>query len=166
MFSRRIFAKTGRVEFFSSVAGEFGFPADRSLSTASCRGAGRRERGMLEIHASLPRLVERDCRDQPPVVRLPPVRRATIAEEAGLVGVRIEAGILEIADARARGACGDIAVQIEHRATLLDARDEEPRPVGVRRGESGDEFGADFVRSLRDTGPEGGANARANGAQP
>ena len=99
-----------------------------------------------------------DRGDEPAVVRLLAVGRAAVAEEPRLVGVGVEAAVLETDDAGARRALADIAVQIEHRARRIDARDEEARRLGIGGRVGLDEFGADLVGGLRDAGAERGAD--------
>src|SRR6478736_2639083 len=71
----------------------------------ACQATGTRVRGSSHD----------DDRDQPPIVWLLAMRGAAIAEEAALVGVGVEAKILEASDPRARRALGDIGVEVEHR---------------------------------------------------
>ena len=108
------------------------------------------------VNRSAPRSAQakRDRRHQAAVVGLLAMRGAPVAEEARLVGVGVEAEVLEAGDSGPRGALGDIGVEIEHRPPGVDASGEETVRTLVVGFESGDEFRADLVRRLGDAGAE------------
>src|SRR5262245_6185366 len=94
------------------------------------------------------------------------MRGAAIAEEAALVSVRVEAKILEASDSRARGAFGDIGVEVEHRAPFSAAWTEVARRVVARAFEGGYEFGANLVGLGPNARAEPGDNVAALRAKP
>src|SRR5271154_6735422 len=91
---------------------------------------------------------------------------SAIAEEAALVGVGVEAKILEASDPRARGAFGDISVEVEHRMACPSARGEVARGVVARALEGGDELWTNLVGIVADARAKRGDDAAALGAKP
>src|SRR5208337_4962574 len=91
------------------------------------------------------RSFQHDRGHQPAVVRVLAMGRAAVAKEPPLVGVGVEAQILEAADPRARRALADKGVEVEHRVARFPAWGEVARRVLARGDESGDELRTNLV---------------------
>src|SRR5262245_56467901 len=81
------------------------------------------------------------------VIRLVAMDRAAVAIEA-LVGIGVDAEIVDHQDAGVFEPHPDEAGEVEHRVSLARGGKEEHRVVGVRLDEALDEFGADLVARL------------------
>src|ERR1700733_10914308 len=136
--------------------------ADRQKTVSMLIGRARTSCQATRVRGS----IQYDDRDQPAVVRLLSMRRSAIAKEAPLVGVGVEAKILEASDACACGALRNVGVEVEHRVAWPAARGEVARCVVARAFEGGDEFWANPVGFLADAGSERGDNVAALGAKP
>src|SRR5450830_534606 len=99
---------------------------------------------------------ERDGVDMPAVIGLALLCGAAVAEEALGLGIVAQAEVLEIHDAGALHAIGDVAGEIEHGVAGALRGHEEARVVRVGRQEARDEFRPDLVIRL----PYGGAERR------
>src|SRR5580693_1369683 len=73
-----------------------------------------------------------DNRQEAAIVRLLAMGGAAIAEEPALVGVGVEAKILEPSNPRARSAFGDISIEVEHRMACPSAWGEAARGAVAR----------------------------------
>src|ERR1700722_10359155 len=91
---------------------------------------------------------------------------SAIAEEAALVGVGVEAKILEASDPRALGAFGDISVEVEHRMACPQAGGEVARRVFACAVEGGDELWTNFIGSVADARAKRGDDVAASGPKP
>src|SRR5580704_9408057 len=107
-----------------------------------------------------------DNRQEAAIVRLLAMGGAAIAEEPALVGVGVEAKILEASNPRARSAFGNISVEVEHRMICFVARSEVARRVVARAFEGGDELWANLVEIAGDAGSKRGDDVAALGAKP
>src|SRR3972149_8002130 len=82
------------------------------------------------------------------VIQLVPVRRAAKTVESVGFGIGAQAEVLEICDAGARNAGGDIAGQVEHGVTGIGRGCEEARIVRIGGDKPRDEFRPDLVVRL------------------
>src|SRR5258708_13031862 len=90
----------------------------------------------------------------PTIVRLPAKGGTPIAEEPFWLGVGAQSEVLELRDAGAHDARGNITGEIKHGVVRATRPREETRIGRVSRNEAFDEFRADFVVGLPDGRPE------------
>src|SRR4029077_21181375 len=102
--------------------------------------------------------------DMPAVIRLLAMHGPSIAEEA-LVGIGVDAEIVNHQDAGIFQPHADEAGEIEHSVTVALARQEEQCVLRVGVDETFDELAADFVARLADQGADRGDHAIAVGAE-
>src|ERR1700722_1921150 len=100
----------------------------------------------------------------PAVVRFLAMHRATVAVKT-LVGIGIDADVVDHQHARILQPHPDKAGEIEHRMACAFSGDEEQRVLRVSLDEPLDEFAADFIGVLSDQGTDGGDDAGAFGAE-
>src|SRR5882762_4286696 len=100
----------------------------------------------------------------PAVVRLGQMHRAAVAE-AALVGIGIDADVVDHQDPGVFEPHPDKTGEIEHRMALARRGNEERGILRVSLDEPLDEFAAHFVRVLADQGTDGGEDAAAFGAE-
>src|SRR5258707_15598633 len=98
--------------------------------------------------------LEHNRMNVPAVIRLLPVHRAPVAIKT-LVGIGIDAGVVDHQHAGIFEPGPDEAGEIEHRMALAAGGNEEQRVLRIVLHEALDEFAADFVRMLSDQGTDG-----------
>ncbi len=98
------------------------------------------------------------------VVRLLAMHRTAVAEEE-LVGIGVDADVVDHQHAGVFQPHPDETGQIEHRMAAAFAGLEEPRILGVGVEKTFDEFATHFIGVLADQGADGGDDAAAFGAE-
>src|SRR6266478_4122288 len=98
------------------------------------------------------------------VVRLAPMHRAAVAV-AALVGISIDADVVDHQDAGIFQPHPDESRKVEHRMALALRGSEKHRVLRIGIHKTLDEFAADFVGVLADQGPDRGDHAAAFGAE-
>ena len=100
----------------------------------------------------------------PAVVRLLAMHRAAVAVKA-LVGIGVDADVVDHEHAGSFEPHPDEAGEVEHRMALARRGNEEQPVLRIGLDEAFDEFAADFVGVLADQGADGGDDAAAFGAE-
>src|SRR4051794_41585351 len=111
------------------------------------RALGRREQTLNLPEELFP--LQRDRVNMTTVIRLVAVYRTPIAVEA-VVGVCVEADIVDHKRAGVSQSHADESGEIEHRVAVARRWNEEQRVLGIGRDEAFNEFGADFIGVLPD----------------
>src|SRR6266481_2230238 len=104
--------------------------------------------------------LQRDRMNVPAVVRLAPMHRAAVAV-AALVGIGIDADVVDHQDAGVFQPHPDESRKVEHRMVLALRGNEKHGVLRIGIHKTLDEFAADFVGVLADQGADGGDHAAA-----